>query len=303
MNNPTSLKDPTMQKISTNTIQDQIDLLNELKATAAAREPRPFTDYQHITTANLPREMWTEVNCYLAVKQLPDCGKCSNGFLAVDRGQSAFPPPAQPCPHCELPRRRLARVRHACLPLDAQGADLSRYEWDTEDQRNAVRAAIEWLGSDRSTSAPNVLLHGKPGNGKTTLLYGLALEALASGLKVRYTTQTRLFDAEKDSWKGDSDSPFKTWLNGVDILLLDELGGLGGQAQWSAWWKERSREMLGAMYERWRARKMVIITCTNLEPKKILEMFGSDAASSRLAEMVRSPIKMVGEDRRLAAWS
>jgi len=32
-------------------------------------------------------------------------------------------------------------------------------------------------------------------------------------------------------------------------------------------------------------------------------MFGSDAASSRLAEMVRSPIKMVGEDRRLAAWS
>jgi len=48
---------------------------------------------------------------------------------------------------------------------------------------------------------------------------------------------------------------------------------------------------------------MVIITCTNLEPKKILEMFGSDAASSRLAEMVRSPIKMVGEDRRLAAWS
>ena len=61
--------------------------------------------------------------------------------------------------------------------------------------------------------------------------------------------------------------------------------------------------MLGAMYERWRARKMVIITCTNLEPKKILEMFGSDAASSRLAEMVRSPIKMVGEDRRLAAWN
>ena len=61
--------------------------------------------------------------------------------------------------------------------------------------------------------------------------------------------------------------------------------------------------MLGAMYERWRANKLLIITCTNLEPKKILEMFGSEAASSRLAEMVRSPIEMTGKDRRLAAWS
>lgn len=292
-----------MQKISTTTIQDQIDLLNELKATAATREPRPFTDYQSITTANLPRDMWTESGNYLAVKQLPDCGKCSNGFLAVDRGRSAFPPPAQPCPYCEVPRRRLARVRHACLPLDAQGATMSTYEWDSETQQRAIQSAISWLGSERDQRAPNVLLHGRPGNGKTTLLYALALEALAVGHKVRYTTQTRLFDQEKDSWKGDSDSPFKTWLNGVDLLLVDELGGLGGQAQWSAWWKERSREMLGAMYERWRANKLLIITCTNLEPKKILEMFGSEAASSRLAEMVRSPIEMTGKDRRLAAWS
>lgn len=291
-----------MQKISTTTIQDQIDLLNELKATAATREPRPFTDYQSITTANLPRDMWTESGNYLAVKQLPDCGKCSNGFLAVDRGRSAFPPPAQPCPYCEVPRRRLARVRHACLPLDAQGATMSTYEWDSETQQRAIQSAISWLGSERDQRAPNVLLHGRPGNGKTTLLYALALEALAVGHKVRYTTQTRLFDQEKDSWKGDSDSPFKTWLNGVDLLLVDELGGLGGQAQWSAWWKERSREMLGAMYERWRANKLLIITCTNLEPKKILEMFGSEAASSRLAEMVRSPIEMTGKDRRLAAW-
>lgn len=291
-----------MQKISTTTIQDQIDLLNELKATAATREPRPFTDYQSVTTANLPRDMWTESGNYLAVKQLPDCGKCSNGFLAVDRGRSAFPPPAQPCPYCEVPRRRLARVRHACLPLDAQGATMSTYEWDSETQQRAIQSAISWLGSERDQRAPNVLLHGRPGNGKTTLLYALALEALAVGHKVRYTTQTRLFDQEKDSWKGDSDSPFKTWLNGVDLLLLDELGGLGGQAQWSAWWKERSREMLGAMYERWRANKLLIITCTNLEPKKVLEMFGSEAASSRLAEMVRSPIEMTGKDRRLAAW-
>ena len=291
-----------MQKISTTTIQDQIDLLNELKATAATREPRPFTDYQSVTTANLPRDMWTESGNYLAVKQLPDCGKCSNGFLAVDRGRSAFPPPAQPCPHCEVPRRRLARVRHACLPLDAKGATLSTYEWDSEAQQIAIQSAISWLGSERDQRAPNVLLHGRPGNGKTTLLYALALEALAAGHKVRYTTQTRLFDQEKDSWKGDSDSPFKTWLNGVDLLLVDELGGLGGQAQWSPWWKERSREMLGAMYERWRANKLLIITCTTLEPKKVLEMFGSEAARSRLAEMVRSPIEMVGEDRRLAAW-
>jgi hypothetical protein len=61
--------------------------------------------------------------------------------------------------------------------------------------------------------------------------------------------------------------------------------------------------MLGAMYERWRARKLLIVTTTNLEPKQVLSMFDSPAAASRLAEMVRAPIHMTGHDRRLAAWS
>lgn len=289
--------------INSEAIQEQINLLLELKATAALREPKPFTDYSKLTLATLGDEWWSESNGYLTIKRLPDCGRCAGGFIQRDRGNSISPPEALPCPHCEIPRRLFARVRHASLPLDAKGARLSDYEWDSETQQRAIQSAKTWLTGERSTTAPNTLLHGQPGNGKTTLLYALAFAALEVGLKVRYTTQTRLFDEEKDSWKGDSDSPFKTWLNGVDLLLLDELGGLGGQAQWTAWWKERSREMLGAMYERWRARKLLIVTTTNLEPKQVLSMFDSPAAASRLAEMVRAPIHMTGHDRRLAAWS
>jgi DNA replication protein DnaC len=292
-----------MKRISDLDITEELNELRGLRDIAAARDPKPFHDSSSITLAALADHMWTEAaGGFLSVKQLPDCGRCSNGFIAVDRGLSHAPPPARPCPHCELPRRRFARVRHACLPLDAKGVSLSDYEWDSKQQADAILDAQAWLLGERSSTASNILLHGKPGNGKTTLLYGLALSALDRGLKVRYTSQTRLFDAEKDSWKGDSDSPFKSWLDGVDLLLLDELGGLGGQAQWTAWWKERSREMLGAIYERWRARKLILVTCTNLEPKQLLSMFDSPAAASRLAEMVRAPIHMTGKDRRLAAW-
>lgn len=137
-------------------------------------------------------------------------------------------PPARPCPHCEIPRRRFARVHHARLPVDARGASLSSYEWDSEAQQRAIQSAQAWLLSPRADRAPNVYLFGPPGNGKTTLLYGLAFAALDRGLKVRYATHARLFDDEKDSWRGETESPFRTWLDDVDLLLLDELGGLGG---------------------------------------------------------------------------
>jgi len=201
-----------MKRIADLDITEELNALLALRDLAAAREPKPFLDSSSLTLAALADDMWTEAaGGFLSVKQLPDCGRCSNGFLSVDRGLSYIPPPALPCPHCEVPRRRFARVRYACLPLDAKGVSLSEYEWDSKVQADAILGAQKWLVGDRASTAPNILLHGKPGNGKTTLLYGLALSALDRGLKVRYTSQTRLFDAEKDSWKGDTDSPFKSW--------------------------------------------------------------------------------------------
>jgi DNA replication protein DnaC len=276
------------------------ELLREFKAMkerAALTVQKPFHDSSALKLSQLTDDQWEDAGAFLKIRPLPDCGRCSSGFLSVDRGESPTPPPARPCPHCEIPRRRFARVHHARLPVDARGVSLSSYEWDSETQQRAIQSAQAWLLSPRADRAPNVYLFGPPGNGKTTLLYGLAFAALDRGLKVRYATHARLFDDEKDSWRGETESPFKTWLDDVDLLLLDELGGLGGAGNWSAWWKERSREMLQAIHEKWNARKLAIVICSNMAPERTEAMFDSPSASSRL-EMMFHSVEMTGHDRR-----
>lgn len=232
---------------------------------------------------------------YISTITLDYCGRCQEGFTFKSDGRyqtAAF------CQDCEIPRRRLKRIEQAQLPLDARDAHIGMYEFDSQKQENQV---AEILAYERHEDMPpSMLMYGSSGNGKTTLLYAIAKELAWRGMRVRYTTHTRLFEAEKRSWSGKDKSPMESWLDGIDVLLFDELGGIGGDARASEWYREKTKEMLGLIYERWTAGELAVIMTTNLSPGQIVKRLldNSGAMVSRLKSLFTDPVQMIGADRR-----
>ena len=96
-------------------------------------------------------------------------------------------------------------------------------------------------------------------------------------------------------------------LERVDLLCLDELGGMGGGGHWSAWYKGQVLEMVSAMHDRWASKRLAIVATSNLTPARILDDLceGNTAAESRLGQMFGRPVQMIGRDRRggvLSGW-
>jgi DNA replication protein DnaC len=90
-------------------------------------------------------------------------------------------------------------------------------------------------------------------------------------------------------------------LHDVDVLLLDEFGGLGGGVKkYSDWFRNTTIELIGSIYERWKAGRMAVIITTNIFPIALKETLFEDnyAALSRLQEMFQHPIQITGPDRR-----
>ena len=234
-------------------------------------------------------------NGYISTITLDYCGRCQEGFTFKSDGLYQT---ASFCKDCEIPRRRLKRIEQAQLPLDARDAYIGMYEFDSAQQEDQVAS---FLGYNRyEDMPPSMLMYGSSGNGKTTLLYAIAKELAWRGMRVRYTTHTRLFEAEKRSWKGQDRSPMESWLDGIDVLLFDELGGIGGDARASEWYRDKTKEMLGLIYERWTAGELAVIMTTNLSPGQIVSRLldNSQAMVSRLKSIFPDPVQMTGPDRR-----
>jgi len=275
--------------------------LNKLKAASDQRRierddpPQRLKSWRTLVPQDLHGGYLVPKGGYISTVILDYCGRCQEGFTFKSDGRyqvAAF------CQDCEIPRRRLKRIEQAQLPLDARDAYIGMYEFDSAHQEDQV---AEFLGYKRHEDMPpSMLMHGSSGNGKTTLLYAIAKELAWRGMKVRYTTHTRLFEAEKRSWSGKDRSPMESWLDGIDVLLFDELGGIGGDARASEWYRDKTKEMLGLIYERWTAGELAVIMTTNLSPAQIVKRLldNSQAMVSRLKSIFPDPVEMVGHDRR-----
>jgi DNA replication protein DnaC len=158
--------------------------------------------------------------------------------------------------------------------------------------------------------APCSFLWGQPGNGKTSLLYSVARWSCFRNKRVIYTSHTAIMNRIKDTWgEKHQKDPLRGWLDRCDVLLLDELGGIGGKAQRSSWYAATTVEIVGAMYERWAGGKLAIVMTSNLNPREVAQLFDRNSAvMSRLNAMFGAPIQMTGDDRRqrnnpdLKAW-
>ena len=272
------------------------------------REHHLAPSYAGINAENFPTSEWRSVNGFLASSPLPYCGRCQDGWIITASTEAGIAPTSKLCPHCESPRRALKRIANARLPYVAHKHTLSSYEWDSSDQREAVERLLNWLASPRGShveALPCALMWGRPGNGKSSMLHILAKHACFSKRRALFLTHEGLFADIKASWgRKDRPSPVEPEthiLNDVDLLCLDELGGIGGSgAQWGDWYRDQTRELIGAIYDRWSAGELAVVMTSNLSPKVILEnlLENNSAMRSRMRAMFGRPVKMVGPDRR-----
>ena len=259
--------------------------------------PPPVSDW-----TNIHFDQWDELGLlrhgfdrYLKSND-PYCD-CTEGYEFVRDG---ITPKAISCRNCGNLRNALNRLVRAQLPNEAKKVKLEDYEFESEQQHNAYERLRMWQGEENH--APSAFLWGPPGNGKSTLLYIMAKQMISQGFNVKYAHHYQTFQAEKKSWSKKSGfTHLDSWLYNVDVLLFDELGGLGGGTKNATdWFKTTTIEMIGAIYQRWKTGKMAVVMTTNMSPREILgNLFdGNRAALSRLQSLFGEPIKMTGPDRR-----
>ena len=268
----------------------------ELKA---KRGDQDFYDWRHVNDQNLEElDLAREDTPTYTVRDIPECGLCIAGqtYYRDELGYRY----GGDCVRCTAVQKRITRLNRLNLPPDAYGVHFGMYQWDSEKQRDRIAALnsfISYGSIDKRTKSPSVYIWGRPGNGKTSLLYCMAKEACFADLKVKYVTHQSMIESRYAQIRGER-NPLKGWLDGVDLLLFDELGGVGGRGHTSEWLRSFNSEMYGYIYERW-SRGLAIVMTTNLTPDQFYKSTGQNAAiMSRFAEMFGDPIKMTGKDRR-----
>jgi len=267
-----------------------------------------FEDHSHITARNLEKEnMLIKGAPTLTCKTIPHCGGCQAGWI-ITRPSPSSAPISRMCHRCEVPRRWMKALNKLELPCDAEGMHLDSYEPDSPRQLEVIGDVLKYLNREHEGNPPAALCYGPPGNGKTSILYAIAREACEKRWRVKYTSHVQLMNQVQSSW-GDRQrrNPLETWLDNVDLLLLDEFCGIGGSAHKQGWWIKQTVELIEEIQRKWRAGELAVIMTTNVYPRQMFDMFhGNPAFRSRVLGMF-TPCEMVGRDRRidnvdLSAW-
>ena len=257
-----------------------------------------YDDYSHLSARNLESKDFIDHSApFLKAKVVKLCGRCQGGWI-ITRAHQCSSPTSMMCEHCERPKRWLDRLNKLELPLDAVNMHLDVYEPDSERHQNLISDMLSYLNRT-SQKPPAHLYYGPPGNGKTSLLYALAREACQLRHQVKYTTHSQIMQSIKASWNSKSVNPAEVWLDGIDMLLLDEFGGVGGSASKSQWWIQQTIELIEAMFKKWSAGKLAIVMTTNIYPAQLFQTFAHNSAfQSRILGMF-TPCEMRGVDRRV----
>jgi len=200
---------------------------------------------------------------------------------------------------------RPVRERLSQLNLNRRGIRREFYDLTIDDFKDygsedleAVREFIrDYIDNIDSSFDENkgLFLFGSNGVGKSFLASLIVKEAY----RHRYTSKrvtfseyiseyTRVWDAKSVEEREEIESEFYNDYKAVEFLALEEVG------------KEIDSKISAPILEdllRYREDKgLVTIMCSNLEPKVLVEKYGSSIASLIKGNM--TPIKIVGSDKR-----
>lgn len=218
------------------------------------------------------------------------CPKCQDtGFIS-------------PNEHCPCFKQKLLEMLYGQATLE-QGAKLSTFEQfrpeifpDTPPESSQRRAMLKlkeimqrYSEAFPDNPAPNIILTGETGTGKTFMLSCVAARVLERGYTVLALTSARLIELLKKNLYSEGADMER--LYSVDLLLIDELG-------MEPMLNNVTIESLFAVInERLRRRKAVLIT-TNLTPSDIKARYTERIASRLLDKGSSQVYRLSGIDLR-----
>lgn len=282
-----------MQKVDFSHLHE---LLVSLKASIPEDTSKPmYYDYNNVSPDHLHKMdlILKGEKRYLVAGDIP-C-HCHDGYNSERSGGY---PIAVPCKHCYILKKGLQRIQRAHLPNDAFECSIENYIFDSQVQEQLVSEVIT-AKKAANIVPPSMFMYGGAGNGKSTISYIMSKYLCLNGYRVKYIHHYHEFQKEKKSWSSN-ESHLDKLLDNVDVLVFDEFGGLGGRTHYSDWFTYTTIELIGIMYEKFRAGQLSIIMTSNMTPDLIFnKLLDKNAmALSRLQNIFGNPLHIKGPDRR-----
>jgi len=178
----------------------------------------------------------------------------------------------------EQARRRQQQRDDAGLPARFENASLDNFEARSDEQQAALAACRELVAALQGQApAPNLLLLGHPGTGKTHLACAL-INALLPAQRVRRRQLPQIIRELRASWQ-DRQAPGEAEVirlyGRLDLLIVEEIGlGSGTEAELNA--------LFEIMDERYEARLPTVLT-SNFGLARVREVLG-ERITDRLRE-------------------
>lgn len=219
------------------------------------------------------------------------CQRCEGEGIVMGVGPEGHDI-AGDCPECSAARDAAHWFTLATFPSKYAECRVGTYEPNTEEQREAQRAAVRIV---RGTNEGRGLsLFGSKGAGKTGLLVGAGKALCDIGYRVRYTEWPTALERIKAAFDTFHDGAEMHVLCTVPVLILDEMT-YGGKSEWAL---ERLRDVISTRH---RSELLTLVGGNARSEKDLERALGGD----HLAEMIVSrlydfapPIFVTGHDRR-----
>lgn len=220
------------------------------------------------------------------------CPQCNAERKAKDEAEKAEKARYQAI---EEQKRATERLRKAGVPVRFEGKTLDAFLVSNEGQAKAKAACQALVGALLDgREAPNLIMTGKPGTGKTHLSCGIVL-ALHGHKRVKRVDLPDLIREIRSTWRKDSEVSEETvldWYGHLDLLILEEVGTGSGSDD------ERARifQVINRRYE----AMLPTVVVTNLSLAELRDEMG-ERVIDRLREGERSLVVFDWESARGAA--
>lgn len=165
-----------------------------------------------------------------------------------------------------LERERKAAVRRLKSARFPTAKTLDEFDFAAQPSINKP-LVLELMRGEYIDRKDNILMLGNPGTGKTHLATALGMQACAQGRKVRFFRVTELLTLLLEARDERNLLRFRSQLNKLDLLILDELGYVPASKTGA----ELLFDVIAAAYE----RSSIIVT-SNLPFEQWTEVLGNE---------------------------